>query len=104
MIVENVSVSYTQKFNLGNFESLELGVFIHAKTEGEDHEACAELLIEQARERVLTEAKRVTAAHDITCPSVKKYFYGKPIDEFPSVVSGEAMGFKIGEVSDDIPF
>jgi hypothetical protein len=26
----------------------------------------------------------VTEAHDVTCPSVVKYFAGKEIDEFPS--------------------
>jgi hypothetical protein len=100
--IQGVSASYTQKFNLGNYESLELSVFMHARVEiGEDHEVCAELLMTQARERVLTEAKQITSEHEILCPSVEKFFYGKPVDEFPSVISNKTMGFK---ASDDIPF
>lgn len=84
MIVSHISVEYSQKVNLGNFQSVSISVNIHGKPEEEeDPDACYELLIAQAQEVVMAKLREVTEAHDVTCPSVVKYFAGKQIDQFP---------------------
>ena len=56
MHITTVSVEYRRKFNLGNYESLELGVSLYAKVDAdEDSEAVAELLWQGAKASV-TEA------------------------------------------------
>ena len=52
-----VGITYTQKFNLGNYESLELGINLYAKVDpDEDLEAVAELLWQQAKASVKAQA------------------------------------------------
>jgi hypothetical protein len=85
MLITHISVEYTQKVNLGNFESVSISLNIHGKPEdGEDPDACYEFLLNQAQQVVMSKLLKVTEAHDVTCPSVVKYFTGKEIEEFPS--------------------
>ena len=85
MLITHISVDYSQKINLGNFESVIAGINIHGKPEdGEDADACYEFLLNQAQQVVMSKLQEVTEAHNVTCPSVVKYFAGKEIDEFPS--------------------
>lgn len=87
MLITHISVDYSQKANLGNFESVSISVNIHGKPEEEeDPDACYELLISQAQEVVMVKLLEVTEAHSVNCPSVTKYFAGKKIDEFPSSI------------------
>lgn len=90
MIVTHISVDYSQKVNLGNFESVSISLNIHGKPEdGEDADACYELLLNQAQQVVMAKLQEITEAHDVNCPSVTKYFAGKEIDEFPSSIYSE---------------
>jgi hypothetical protein len=90
MLITHISVDYTQKVNLGNFESVNVSINIHGKPEdGEDPDACYEFLVNQAQQVVMSKLLEVTEAHDVTCPSVVKYFAGKEIDEFPSSIYSE---------------
>jgi hypothetical protein len=85
MLITHISVDYSQKVNLGNFESAHVSINIHGKPEdGEDADACYEFLLNQAQQVVMSKLLEVTEAHNVTCPSVVKYFAGKEIDEFPS--------------------
>ena len=60
MHITTVSVEYRRKFNLGNYESLELGVSLYAKVDpDEDSEAVAELLWQQAKASVKAQANPV---------------------------------------------
>jgi hypothetical protein len=87
MLITHISVDYSQKVNLGNFESVNVSISIHGKPEdGEDADACYEFLVNQAQQVVMSKLREVTEAHDATCPSVVKYFAGKKIDEFPSSI------------------
>ena len=55
-----VGVTYTRKFNLGNYESLELSINLYAKADpDEDLEAVAELLWQQAKASVKAQADPV---------------------------------------------
>ena len=59
----SVGITYTQKFNLGNYESLELGISLYAKVDtDEDAEAVTELLLKQAEAIVKTQAAPVLKA------------------------------------------
>ena len=90
MLITHISVEYSQKVNLGNFESVNVSINIHGKPEdGEDPDACYDFLVFQAQQVVMTKLREVTEAHDVKCPSVTKYFAGKEIDEFPSSIYSE---------------
>lgn len=53
MQTSTVGVEYRRKFNLGNYESLELGISLYAKVDlDEDPDAVAEFLWHQAKESV----------------------------------------------------
>ena len=57
MHVTTVSVEYRRKFNLGNFESLDLSVSLYAKVDpDEEAESVAELLWQQAKASVKAQA------------------------------------------------
>ena len=80
-----VGITFAQKFNLGNYESVEISVMLYARTEpGEPVDGVAEFLIEKAKESVYKQAKKVTDAHNVTCPSIQKYYMGKRMDRLPS--------------------
>ena len=90
MLITHISVDYSQKVNLGNFESVSISLNIHGKPEdGEDPDACYEFLIAQAQQVVMSKLQEITEAHNVICPSVVKYFAGKEIDEFPSSIYSE---------------
>ena len=60
MHITTVSVEYRRKFNLGNYESLELGVSLYAKVDADENsEAVAELLWQQAKASVKAQANPV---------------------------------------------
>lgn len=81
MLVAHISVEYSQKVNLRNFESVSISLNIHGKPEDdEDPDACYEFLLNQAQQSVMGKLQEVS----VDCPSVTKYFAGKEIDEFPS--------------------
>ena len=87
MIISHISVDYSQKVNLGNFESVSISLNIHGKPEdGEDPDACYEFLLNQAQQSVITKLQEITEAHNVICPSITKYFAGKEIDELPSSI------------------
>ncbi len=99
MNIENVSINYTQKFNLGNYESVEISVMLHARTEpSEPIDGVTEFLIEKAKESVYRQAKKVTDAHDVTCPSIQKYYMGKRIDK-PSEVSKPKSAISLAQLN-----
>ncbi len=53
----SVGITYSRKFNLGRYESLELGINLYAKVDpDEDLEAVAELLWQQAKASVKAQA------------------------------------------------
>ena len=55
-----VGVTYIRKFNLGNYESLELAINLYAKVDpDEDAESVAELLWQQAKASVKAQADPV---------------------------------------------
>ena len=90
MLITHISVEYSQKVNLGNFESANVSINIHGKPEDdEDPEACYELLVAQAQQVVMSKLQEITEAHNVNCPSITKYFAGKEIDEFPSSIYSE---------------
>ncbi len=85
MNIESISINYSQKFNLGNYESVEISIFLHAKTEpNEPVDGVGEFIIEKAKETVYEQAKKVTDAHNVTCPSIQKYYMGRKADKLPS--------------------
>lgn len=57
MQITTVSVEYRRKFNLGNYESLELGMSLYAKVDiDEEADAVAEYLWEKAKASVKAQA------------------------------------------------
>jgi methyltransferase-like protein len=85
MLITHISVDYGQKINLDNFESVNVSINIHGKPEdGKDADACYEFLLNQAQKVVMSKPLEVAEAHNVTCPSVVKYFAGKETDEFSS--------------------
>ena len=82
----SVGVTYTRKFNLGTFESLELGINLYAKVDAdEDSEAVVELLWQQAKASVKAQAN----------PVLKGVNYQPQVKHKESWVtdSGEVEGF-----------
>lgn len=60
MRVGKIAVEYRRKFNLGNYESMELGITMWgAVDENEDPEAVAQMLWEQAKNSVKEQAMPV---------------------------------------------
>ncbi len=60
MHITTVSVEYRRKFNLGNFESLELGMSLYAKVDAdEDADAVTDFLWQQAKASVKAQATPV---------------------------------------------
>lgn len=60
MQITTVGVEYRRKFNLGNFESLDLGISLYAKVDpDEDPDAVAEFLWLQAKASVKAQATPV---------------------------------------------
>jgi len=60
MQINTVGIEYRRKFNLGNYESLELSISLYAKVDpDEDAEAVAEFLWHQAKASVKAQASPV---------------------------------------------
>lgn len=81
-----VGVTYIRKFNLGNYESLELAINLYAKVDpDEDAESVAELLWQQAKASVKAQAN----------PVLKGVNYQAQVKHKESwaAVSDEAEGF-----------
>lgn len=63
MQVTTVGIEYKRKFNLGNWESLELGITLYSKVDpDEDAEGVAQLLWQQAKASVKEQAAPVLKA------------------------------------------
>lgn len=63
MQITTVGIEYRRKFNLGNYESLELGINLYAKVDpDEEAEAVAECLYQQAKATVKAQAAPVLKA------------------------------------------
>ena len=102
MNIENASIQFVQKFNLGNYESVEISVMLHARIEQDEPvDGVTEFLIEKAKESVYRQAKIVTDAHDVTCPSIQKYYMGKRIDKPPSEVSKPKSAISLAKLHGD---
>ena len=82
----SVGITYTQKFNLGNYESLELGISLYAKVDADEEvESVTELLLKQAEAIVKAQA----------APVLKGVNYQAQVKHKPEWVadSGEVEGF-----------
>ncbi|MCP6758423.1 MAG: hypothetical protein NHB32_06495 [Fischerella sp. CENA71] len=84
MKTTTVSISYSRKFNLGNYESIELGCSLWAQVDGdEDSEAVTQFLYLQAKQAVKEAAMPVIKASEYQQIKVKqqKRFMNEPIEE-----------------------
>jgi predicted naringenin-chalcone synthase len=65
MKIGTVSISYSRKFNLGNYESIELGCSLWAQVEDEeDAEGVVQFLYHQAKAAVKSAAMPVIKANE----------------------------------------
>lgn len=72
MKITTVSVTYSRKFNLGNYESLELGCSLWAQVEdGEDADGVTEFLYHQAKESVKIAAMPVLKTSEFQMSKAK---------------------------------
>jgi hypothetical protein len=72
MKIGTVSVSYSRKFNLGNYESLELGCSLWAQVEDEeDAEGVVQFLYHQAKAAVKEAAMPVIKANEFQISKAK---------------------------------
>ena len=68
MQINTVGVEYRRKFNLTNYESLELSISLYAKVDqDEDAEVVAELLWHQAKDSVKAQAAPVLKSINYKC-------------------------------------
>ncbi|WP_026735970.1 hypothetical protein [Fischerella sp. PCC 9605] len=87
MKTTTVSISYSRKFNLGDYESIELGCSLWAQVdEDEDSERVTEFLYLQAKQAVKEAAMPVIKASEYQQIKVKqqKRFMNEPIEEIES--------------------
>ncbi|MEG4197370.1 hypothetical protein [Microcoleus sp. Pol12A5] len=64
MNIRTIAVSYTRKFNLGGFNSVDLSCSLWAQIDPEeDEDCCIEILQNKAREAVRSEYHKVTSNH-----------------------------------------
>jgi hypothetical protein len=72
MKIGTVSISYSRKFNLGNYESLELGCSLWAQVEEEeDAEGVVQFLYHQAKASVKSAAIPVIKANEFQMNKAK---------------------------------
>jgi hypothetical protein len=86
MQIKTVAISYHRKFNLGDYESLDIGCDLWASVdEDESEEACTQFLYMQAKQAVKDAAMPVLRANDYQRAKIKsqKRFMGKPVVEEP---------------------
>ncbi len=84
MKTTTVSISYSRKFNLGNYESIELGCSLWAQVdEDEDPEAVTQFLYLQAKQAVKQAAMPVikSSQYQQTIVKQQKRFMNQPIEE-----------------------
>ena len=84
MKVSTVSISYSRKFNLGDFESIDIGCSLWAQVdEDENPDRVTAFLYEQAKASVKEAAMPVIRASQYQQAKVKqqKRFMGKPVEE-----------------------
>jgi hypothetical protein len=103
MKTKTIGITYTRKFNLGNYESLEISAFMCGEPdEGEDPQAVALLLGEEAKEAVYNAAQEELKATRYK-PAIKRFFVGKEIIKQP-VYAVNFEDFDSDEDNDDTPF
>jgi hypothetical protein len=77
-----VSVSYSRKFNLGNFESLDLGCSLWAQVEdGEDADGITQFLYHQAKASVKQAAMPVLNQLSVTSYQLSQFESGTSTQE-----------------------
>ncbi|BAZ71006.1 hypothetical protein NIES4106_58030 (plasmid) [Fischerella sp. NIES-4106] len=84
MKTTTVSISYSRKFNLGDYESIELGCSLWAQVdEDEDSQRVSEFLYLQAKQAVKQAAIPVLKGSEYQQIKLKqqKRFMNKPIEE-----------------------
>ncbi len=82
MQVKTISVNYTRKFNMGNYNSAEMGVTLWADLDlDEDHLEAARDLFEQARELVKEQALPLLQTDRRLAAEATKLVTGKPVEE-----------------------
>ena len=88
MYVTTISVSYSRKFNLGNFNSVDLSCSLWAQIDAEeDEDCCIAILQDKAREAVRSEYRKVTSNQG-PVPTVK--VNGVLVEDF--IPEGEEYG------------
>ncbi|MBW4596260.1 MAG: hypothetical protein KME46_25980 [Brasilonema angustatum HA4187-MV1] len=84
MQIKTVAISYHRKFNLGDFESIDIGCDLWASLdEDEDSEACTQFLYMQAKQAVKDAAMPVIKASEYQRMKIKQHkrVMGKPVVE-----------------------
>lgn len=60
MQIRTIAVSYSRKFNLGNFNSVDLSCSLWAQIVAEeDEDACVQILQDKCREHVRSEYRKI---------------------------------------------
>jgi hypothetical protein len=81
MEIKNISIQFTQKANLGNYEGCEVSVMLHATLDlDEPVDGAGELLMLQAKQIVYNELQEIARHHRKNpIPSVKHFLGGKEV-------------------------
>lgn len=62
MNIRTIAVTYTRKFNLGNYNSVDLSCSLWAQIDAEeDEDCCIEILQDKVREAVRSEYRKTTS-------------------------------------------
>lgn len=82
MRIKTISATYTQKFNLGNYENCELSTFVAAEVDEDDEniDLAIQLLYEYAKKGVITEAQKIVKLHDVYNPTVAYYAKNRKVE------------------------
>ena len=84
MKIKCTSVSYARKFNLGDFESVEVSVFYHAEVDDDEEGEDVNLhLVEIAKHSVKLAVKPILEAsqHQVDKAQITRKFMGKKVKE-----------------------
>jgi hypothetical protein len=71
MKISTVSISYSRKFNLGQFESIDVGCSLWAQVEEEDADGVVQFLYHQAKASVKEAAMPVIKANEFQISKAK---------------------------------
>ena len=83
MFIKTIAVTYQRKFNLGDYNSVELGVSAWASiSEGEDEDVCIQILQDKCREAVREEKRKVNT-NAISSVNIKVNGSSVPEDFIP---------------------